>query len=107
VEGGVTDATGKVLSDYTVVILPQDAPRNGVMPFQLRIARGDQQGRFRTDRLQPGNYVAAVVADLDTETMYEPDTLDALRRAGKPFRILDAENVTLALTLDSRPAAVP
>ena len=44
--------------------------------------------------------------DLDQETMYEPDTLEALRRAGKPFRILDTETVALALTLE-QPAAVP
>jgi hypothetical protein len=107
VEGGVTDSSGKVLTDYTVVILPQDAPKTGFTGFQLRIARGDQQGRFRFEPLRPGNYVATAVADLDTETMYEPDTVDALRRAGKPFRLVDTEQVSLALTLDTRPAAVP
>jgi hypothetical protein len=103
VEGGVTDATGKVITDYTVVILPEAPAKSMRMGFQMRIARGDQQGRFKTERLQPGSYVAVAVAELDMETAREPDVLEALRRLGKPFKIADTETVALALTLDKSP----
>jgi hypothetical protein len=104
VMGGVTDRTGKPLADYTVVVLPQDAELTRQALFQyLRMARPDQQGRFRAERMRAGTYVAAAVEDLDMETLQEPEVLDGLRRIGKTFRVLEGETVTLSLTLAALP----
>jgi hypothetical protein len=103
VTGSVTDG-GKAVTDYTVVILPEDAERTRRMPFgRLLTAVPDPQGRFRLPRVPAGGYVAAAVADLDPETMHEPDVIDALRRIGRSFRASDGATVDVSLTLGSVP----
>jgi hypothetical protein len=104
VTGGVTDGGGKAITDYTVVILPEDAERTRRMPFgRVLTATPDAQGRFRVTRLPAGSYVAAAVEDLDPETMHEPEVLDALRRIGETFRATDGGTVTVSLTLGTIP----
>jgi hypothetical protein len=104
VTGGVADATGNTLADYTVVVLRKgaDRSRGGSAP-NLRTARGDQQGRFRVERLPPGDYVAVALADFDFESVYEPDVAEGLLRAGKPIHVGEGETVTLSLTLATPP----
>lgn len=102
--GGVTDGAGKAVTDYTVLVLPQDAElaQRALLEY-LRIARPDQQGRFRAERIRAGTYLAAAVEDLDMETLQEPDVLDGLRRIGKTFRVVDGETVNLSLTSATLP----
>ena len=104
VDGGVTDAAGKTVTEYTVVIFPADAElaRRGNYR-RMRMARPDQQGRFRAEHLPPGDYLAAAVVDLDVQDGLEPDFFDGLRRSAKPFRLREGETATLSLTL----AAIP
>jgi hypothetical protein len=100
VDGGVTDASGKPATEYTVVIFPQDAElaRRGNYR-RMRIARPDQQGRFRAEHLPPGDYLAAAVVEIDMEGGFDPEVLDGLRPAAKPFRVREGETSTLSLTL--------
>ena len=70
---------------------------------RMRMARPDQQGRFRAEHLPPGDYLAAAVVDIDMQDGLEPDFLDGLRPAAKPFRLREGDTATLSLTL----AAVP
>jgi hypothetical protein len=104
VTGGVTDGGGRVIADYTVVILPDDAERLRRTPFgHVLTATPDAQGRFRLTRLPAGSYVAAAVEDLDPETMHEPEVLDRLRRIGRPFRASEGATIDVSLTLGSIP----
>lgn len=104
VTGGVTDRSGRPLSEYTVIVLPQGADLARTAGFQyMNMARSDQQGRFRVERLPAGAYVATAVEDFDMETLQEPEVQEALRRAGRSFRAVEGESVTLALTLAALP----
>jgi hypothetical protein len=104
VDGGVTDGSGKPVTEYAVVIFPQDAElaRRG-RNRRMRMARPDQQGRFRAEHLPPGDYLAAAVVEIDMQDGLEPEFLDSLRPSAKPFRLREGDTATLSLTL----AAVP
>jgi hypothetical protein len=100
VAGGVTDAAGKPAAEYTVVIFPADEELTRRANYRrIRTAQPDQQGRFRAEHLPPGDYLAAAVIDFDMQDGLEPDVLDGLRHAAKPFRLREGETATLSLTL--------
>ena len=65
------------MTEYTVVIFPQDAElaRRGSRR-RMRIARPDQQGRFRAEHLPPGEYLAAAAVDVDMQDGFDPDFLE-------------------------------
>jgi carboxypeptidase family protein len=100
VDGGVTDGSGKPVTEYTVVIFPQDAEVARRGSYQrMRMARPDQQGRFRAEHLPPGDYLAAAVVELDMEGGFDPEILDGLRQGAKSFRLREGDTATLSLTL--------
>jgi hypothetical protein len=102
--GGVTDRSGRPLTEYTVIVLPEASDRARTPGFQyMNMARADQQGRFKVERLPAGAYVATAIEDFDMEALQEPEVQDALRRAGRSFRAVEGESVTLALTLAALP----
>jgi Carboxypeptidase regulatory-like domain len=100
VAGGVTDAAGKPVAEYTVVIFPADAELAKRADFRrMQTAQPDRQGRFRAQHLPPGDYLAAAVVDFDMQDAFEPDVLDGLRQSAKPFRLREGDTATLSLTL--------
>jgi protocatechuate 3,4-dioxygenase beta subunit len=102
--GAVTDRSGRPISDYTVIVLPQSSDQAKRNPFQyMNMARADQQGRFRVERMPAGAYVATAIEDFDMETLQEPEVQEALRRAGRSFRAVEGETVAIALTLAPLP----
>ena len=91
-----------------MVIFPADAELAKRANYRrMRMARPDQQGRFRAEHLPPGDYLAAAVVELDMEggldfdmqDGLEPDVLDGLPPAAKPFRLREGDTATLSLTL--------
>lgn len=104
VTGGVTDSTGKAVMDYTVVLFPDDVELARRAGYQrVRTARPDQQGRFRTERFPPGSYLAAAMADIETDDVFDPEFLETLRRDAKPFRVGEGESLDLTLKLLALP----
>jgi hypothetical protein len=101
IDGGVTDGSGKPVTEYTVVIFPADAEVTRRANYRrMRTAQPDQQGRFRAEHLPPGDYLAAALVALDIQDALEqPDFLDGLRQSAKPFRLREGDTATLSLTL--------
>ena len=58
VSGQVTDARGRALKDYAVVVQPSDPKPAPAMTRYLRVVRPDQDGRFRVRGLPPGAYLS-------------------------------------------------
>ena len=77
----------------------EDEARQRANFRRTRVARPDQQGRFRVEHLPPGDYLAAAVVDVDMQEVFEPDVLERLRRGAKPFRLREGDTATLSLTL--------
>jgi hypothetical protein len=104
VTGDVSDSSGKPVTDYTVILFPEDTALLRRAAYQrVRVARADQQGRFRAEHLPPGDYLAAAIHDVEVDDIHDPDFLDGLRRAAKSFRLAHGSSATLALTLTPVP----
>ena len=103
ITGSVTDANGRAVEDYQVVLFPEDALLLRRGRDRVRFERPDQQGRFRTEGLRPGRYLALATVDLEPEDALDPEVFDVWRRAATPVRLAVGETQTLTLTLAPLP----
>ncbi len=104
VAGAVTDDAGKAVADYMVIMIPADSESaRRDLARRIRVARPDPQGRFRTEHIRPGRYLAAAIADAPIEDIHDVDFIESIRRVGKPFTVNEAGSATVALTLASVP----
>jgi hypothetical protein len=104
VDGSVTDERGRTLTDYQVVIFPEDLEvvrRSGMR--RVRFERPDQQGRFRVESLPPGRYLAVAVTDLDPDEASEVETLETFKPAGTAVVVDEGRTSTLTLKLATLP----
>ena len=96
--GTVRTAQGPI-SDYTVVIFP-DTPRDpSVNARYLRVARPDQQGRFETKGLPPGDYFAVAVESLEQGRQWDPAFRKQVEPSAKRFRLTEGLSSTIELPL--------
>jgi hypothetical protein len=95
--GTVNDSGGRKVSDYQVVVFPEDAAlrRRG----RVRFERPDQKGHFRAEGLRPGRYLVLASSELEVEDALEPEVFDALRRVATPVRLGPGETQAVTLTL--------
>jgi hypothetical protein len=97
--GAVRDARGQQVTDYTVVIFPSQL-REGAMPGRFtRAVRPDQQGRFETRGLPPGDYLAAAVESLEMGGQWDPAFRKQVEPAARRFRLTEGQAATIDLTL--------
>jgi len=97
--GAVRNTSGQPVIDYTVVIFPSQL-REGAMPGRYtRVVRPDQQGRFETRGLPPGDYLAAAVESLEVGAHWDPAFRKQVEPAAKRFRLAEAQSATIDLTL--------
>jgi hypothetical protein len=64
-----------------------------------RVVRPDQQGRFETRGLPPGDYLAAAVGSLEVGAHWDPAFRKQVEPAAKRFRLAEAQSATIDLTL--------
>ncbi len=84
VSGQVTDARGRALKDYAVVVQPSDPKPAPAMTRYLRVVRPDQDGRFRVRGLPPGAYEATAIESLEQGRQFVPDVQARLRDSSTP-----------------------
>jgi hypothetical protein len=97
--GTVRNARGEQTTDYTVVVFP-DRLREGAMPGRYtRVVRPDQQGRFETRGLPPGDYFAAAVESLEQGGQWDPAFRKQIEPAAKRFRLNEGQTATVELAL--------
>ena len=96
--GTVRNAQGPV-TDYTIAIFP-DPPRDPAVNFRyVRISRPDQQGRFETKGLPPGDYFAVAVESLEQGGQWDPAFRKQVEPSAKRFRLLEGQTSTIELQL--------
>ena len=99
VSGTVRDGRGQPVLNYTAAIFPEQL-REGAMPGRYtRVVRPDQQGRFETRGLPPGNYLAAAVESLEQGGHWDPAFRKQVEPAAKRFRLTEGQAATIDLTL--------
>jgi protocatechuate 3,4-dioxygenase beta subunit len=97
--GTVRNGRGQPVIDYTVVIFPDQLPE-GMMPARYtRVVRPDQQGRFETRGLPPGNYLAAAIESLEQGGQWDPAFRKQIEPNAKRFRLTEGQTATIDLTL--------
>jgi protocatechuate 3,4-dioxygenase beta subunit len=101
VSGLVTDERGDPVKEYTVVFFPADSKRWTPGSRYLRIARPDQEGRFKISGLPPGEYNAIALDKIDQGQSTDPEFLERERNRASTFTVLDGETRTVDLRLNS------
>jgi hypothetical protein len=97
--GTVKGARGEPMIDYTVAIFPGQL-REGATPNRyIRVVRPDQQGRFETRGLPPGDYLAAAVESLDQGGQWDPAFRKQIEPTARRFRLTEGQTATVDLTL--------
>ena len=81
-----------------MAILP-DRLREGALPMRfIRVVRPDQQGRFETRGLPPGDYLVAAVETLEGG-QWDPAFRKKVEPRRKRFRLVEGQTVSLDLQL--------
>ncbi len=96
--GTVRSPQGPV-TDYAVAIFPETPREGAVNARYVRIARPDQQGRFETKGLPPGDYFAVAVESLEQGVQWDPAFRKQIEPAAKRFRLTEGLTSTIELQL--------
>jgi hypothetical protein len=96
--GSVRSASGPV-TDYTVAIFPEKPREPGVNARYTRVARPDQQGRFETKGLPPGDYFAVAVESLEQGAHWDPAFRKQVEPTSTRFRLIEGQTTTIELQL--------
>jgi hypothetical protein len=97
--GTVKGSGGTPVTDYTVVIFPDRRREGAVTARYIRVVRPDQQGRFETRGLPPGEYVAAAVDSLEQGRQWDPAFRKQVEPTAKRFTLAEGQSAILDLTL--------
>ena len=99
INGRVTDASGRDVSNYVAVAFAEDQQRWTPLTRGIATARPDQQGRFSIRGLPPGRYFVAAVDYLQTGRERDPNVLGQLRATATSVTLAEGatQNVTLGL----------
>jgi hypothetical protein len=88
VTGQLLDAMSGTAADGTVLLFPADSTKWYEGSRFVRVARPDQQGRYRIQGVLPGEYLAVALDYVEDGIWNDPEFLESVRR--------HAQRVTLA-----------
>jgi hypothetical protein len=97
--GSVRNPGGSDVTDYTVVIFPDKLRDGAVSSRYTRVLRPDQQGRFQTRGLPPGDYFAVAVDSLEQGGQWDPAFRKQVEPSAKRFRLTEGLSSTIELQL--------
>ena len=106
IAGYVTDTDNQRLSDYTVVVFPENRHRWGPQSTLVRTAQRSRGQSYLLTGLPPGNYLAIAVEGLPYSAWREPDILDLLRVQATRVHLSHGETQTLGLRLSTLPLSL-
>ena len=97
--GGVTDAKGNSVKDYTIVTFARDREKWGPASRYLNSGRPDQDGKYKLLSLPPGDYYAIALDYVEQGTSTDPEFLERVKERATEFSMTEAETKTLDLKL--------
>jgi hypothetical protein len=92
--GTLQDASGRVTSDFTVVVFPFDAAYWLPQARRIQAARPSTDGHYGFRGLPPGEYRVAVVPDVEPGQWYDPNWLRQVLPSAVPITLGDGERRT-------------
>jgi hypothetical protein len=100
ISGVVTDADGKAVDSYAVVIFAQDRSRRvAAMNRYGATGRPGTDGQFKVTTLPAGDYYAIALDRSDAIEGQDPDFLESLTRLASPVSLAPGDKRTLDLKL--------
>jgi hypothetical protein len=99
--GTVRDGRGNAVPDLTVILFPSD--ENLWLPQSRRIvtARADAAGTYKLLQIPAGDYLAAVVDDVEPGEWFDPAFLEELKAQATRVKIAEGEQQTANLRAPS------
>ena len=101
VSGRVVDSRGRPLTDYVVIVQPEEPMTGPVATRYLRAARPDQSGSFRVTGLPPGRYAATAVESLEQGRHFVPEVQARLKERAKSVSLDAGRTATMDLPLSA------
>ena len=102
ITGGVRDARGQPVSDYVLVVFPEDAKLWGAQSRYVTTTRPNQNGAFNIKGLPPARYLAAVVPSLENGRQNDVTLLAQLRARALSFTLAEGQVVNLSLEMPAQ-----
>jgi hypothetical protein len=99
VGGHVTDTTGTVVTDGTVIVFAADSQKWQEHSRFVQAARPDEQGAWQIRGLPPGEYLATAIDYVEEGMWNDPDYLDALGGGAKQVALSEGASQTVLLRL--------
>jgi hypothetical protein len=97
--GDVTDGQRGRVSDFTVVLFPEDMRYWTPQSRFIGTGRAGQRGDFSVRGLPPGRYLAAAVESLEPGDEFDPKFLARLQKTATRFTLAEAEAKRISVTL--------
>jgi hypothetical protein len=101
--GRVTDRRGQAVSNYTVVVFPDNRDRWMFPSRSVQAARSRNDGTYEIQELPSGTYLATAVESLPMNAWNDDDVLELLRSSATQFRLEDGDQRALNLRLSVTP----
>jgi hypothetical protein len=104
VGGRVTTADGQPAHDYTVMMFPEDLSvfEGRLLPGELGMARGDQDGTFVLEAVRPGTYhVIALEGGIERTLLDDVERLHDLAQRARLLTVQEGEQQYVNLTLEA------
>jgi hypothetical protein len=92
--GTLQDASGRVTSDFTVVVFPSDAASWLPQARRVQATRPSTDGHYGFRGLPPGDYLLAVVPDVEPGQWYDPNWLRQVLPSAVSIRLADGQRRT-------------
>jgi len=99
--GTATDAAKAPVSDYSVLLFPEDPALLKNSGRLARWVRPNQRGQFTSDDLLPGSYLVIAVDDVDADQWQQFAYLNQFREHAARVTLGDAEKKAITLELRS------
>jgi hypothetical protein len=102
VSGGVRDPRGQPVTDYVLVVFPEDAKLWGAQSRYVTTTRPNQNGSFSIKGLPPARYLAAVVPSLENGMQNDAALLAQLRSRAESFTLAEGQTLNLNLEMPAQ-----
>ena len=99
VSGSAIDVQGTRVSDYFVLIFPEDASSPARLRRLANASRSNHKGEFTIENLPPGSYLAVAVDNVDDVMPPTAANLNRLRPSATRFTIEPGRATTVTVTL--------